>query len=136
MAAEQPQEWIAGIVDTPGGSLVVMWYEPETDLVVDIHLTDRSLGDAPALFAQATEQPKAGAPRRPRRVRVADPALAEILQGRIGDVEVVVGDISAAQEALTGLAEHLADLEQQEPEIAPDAWARFFAAAARFYRAR
>src|SRR3569623_1918861 len=95
MLGAQPEEWIAGIVEAPGSTLVVLWYEPETDLVVDIHLTGRALADAPELFARVTEQPKAGPPRRPRRVRVPDPVLAAALRGKIGDVEVVVGDISA-----------------------------------------
>ena len=109
-------------------------YEPETDLVVDIHLTSRALSDAPELFERVAEQPKAGPPRRPRRVRVADPVLADALRGRIGEVEVVVGDISAAQEALVSLAQHIAE-HDEATDIAPDAWARHFAAAARLYRA-
>jgi len=138
------QEWIAAVVESPafaaedGESFrpaILVWFEPETGAVIDIHVTRPGLADAPALFTRATEQPKEGPPRRPARVRVADPVLADALRGRIGEVEVVEGDIAEAREALQSLAEFMSRMES-EPEIEPAAWARMFRAAAALYRAR
>ena len=140
----QVEEWIAAVVESPALAVedgesfrpaVLVWFEPDTGAVVDITLTRPGLANAPELFSRVTEQPKEGPPRTPRRVRVADPALAQALRGRIGDVEVIVGDISEAREALESLVQYMSRMEV-EPDIEPEAWARMFRAAAALYRAR
>jgi hypothetical protein len=137
-------EWIVAVVESPVPAaedgetfhpVALVWYEPETDKVIDIQLTKPGLVDAPALFTRVTEAPKEGPPRTPDRVRVADPVLAAALTGRIGDVEVVVGDISEAREAVQSLAEYMSRMEATL-EVDVEAWSRLFRAAAAFYRAR
>jgi hypothetical protein len=128
-------EWIAAVVESPGGLDILVWYEPETDLVLDIRLTRDVLAEAPALFAEVTQRPKAGEPRTPTRIRVADQQLADALRGNIGDVEVVVGDISDAREMLGSLIEYAARVHT-ESQVDPQAWARLFHAAAELYRAK
>jgi hypothetical protein len=86
------------------------------------------------MFEQATRDPRAGEPRRPERVRVADDRLAAQLRSVPG-LDVVVGDISEAREMLESLGAYVAEMNL-EPEVAPETWARLFAAAAAFYRAR
>jgi len=138
----QVNEWIAAVVESPVPAIedgesfrpaVLVWFEPETGAVVDLQVTRPGLAEAPSLFARATEQPKEGPPRTPRRVRVADPVLAEALRGRIGETDVVVGDISEAREALSSLAEYMSRMES-ESEVEAGAWARMFRAAAALYR--
>lgn len=127
-------EWIAAVVGSPNGPAVLAWYEPATDLVVDIRVTDAVFTGAADLFEQATVDPKAGAPRRPRRVRVADERLADQLRGVPG-LDVIVGDISDAREMLESLGAYVAEMTL-EPEVPPETWGRLFAAAAALYRAR
>ena len=129
-----PLEWIAAVVGSPNGPAVLAWYEPATDLVIDIRVTDAVFTGAADLFEQATLDPKAGEPRRPARVRVADERLAAELRGVPG-LEVVVGDISEAREMLESLGAYVAEMTL-EPEVAAETWARLFAAAAAVYRAR
>jgi hypothetical protein len=89
MSGQQPEEWvgarvpfsasIASLADHP--ALLVLWVELPSMQVVAHTLEDPS---KPAVtFGQslmrAMSSPMVGAPRRPRRVRVADPALAHEL---------------------------------------------------------
>lgn len=134
------EEWIAAVVESPpqgdeAGPSVVVWYDPATDKVLDIQVTQPGLAEAPALFLRVTHEPKAGPPRTPARVRVADTALADALRGNIGDVELVVGDISEARDMLASLGEYMGRLES-EPEIPSELLGRMFAATAALYRAR
>ena len=128
-------EWIAAVVESPGGMDILVWYEPATDLVLDIRLTRDVLAEAAALFAEVTQHPKAGEPRTPTRIRVADQQLADALRGNIGDVEVVVGDISDAREMLGSLIE-VRGARAHRVAGRSQAWARLFEAAAGVYRAK
>ena len=128
------EEWIAAVVSAPGGAAVLAWYEPETDFIVDITLTDATFENAPAGFVRATQEPRVGEPRRPERVRVADETLAAVLR-QVRGLEVVVGDISDAREMLASLGSYVATLELG-PEIDAQVWARLFTAAATLYRAQ
>lgn len=126
-------EWVAATVASPGGPAVLVWYEPATDLIIDTRVIDPSLPGLAEWFTYATEQPNAGEPRRPSRIRVADERLAAALR-QIPGLEVVVGDISDARDMLAELGAEVAQLEL-EPELPLEVWVRFFAAAAAFYRA-
>jgi hypothetical protein len=128
-------EWIVAVVQSPGGDDVVVWYEPATDLVVDIRVTRSAVDDAGALFEQVTTQPKVGEPRTPTRLRVADEVLAGALRRQVRGVEVVVGDISDAREMLMALGEYVSRMPA-ESAVDSGVWARMFDAAAAFYRAR
>jgi hypothetical protein len=130
-------EWIGVVVDSPaGGRPVLVWYEPSTDKVIDIRVTEPGLREAPGLFVRATQHPAVGEPRIPARIRVADPVLARILDPHLIGVEVVVGDISEARDMVASLNEHMIRNEPVMAEVAPEVYARLFRAAAALYRAK
>lgn len=157
---ERCGEWIGSLVEFPGfvndegapyRPTVVLWYEPETQWVVDSELVrpEHALMRAAGLFHLATREPKAGTPRIPRRVRVSDRALATALAGSIGDVEIVVAETPEVDEVVESMREHLRRRDRRADEhdtetrrrgylgggVDAATMGRFFAAAASFYDA-
>lgn len=131
-----PLEWIGVVVESPsGGPPVLVWYEPSTDKVIDIRVTETGLREAPALFVRATQDPKIGAPRTPSRIRVADAELARVLDTHLIGVEVVLGDISEARDMVASLNEAMIR-NAPDDGVAPSVYARMFRAAAALYRAK
>ncbi len=85
---------------------LILWLEIPADLVVGYMLLDPreppvSVTDA---LLDALRNPMAGPPRRPRRIRIADDALAVELREVVPDIEVVV----APTPELEGVLAHMA----------------------------
>lgn len=150
------EEWIGALVDFPGfvegageaayRPTVVVWYEPESELIVDSELVrpEQALSRAAGLFHLATKEPKAGEPRIPRRVRVSDRALASALVPFVGDVEVVVAATPEIDHVVASMRDHFLRQRRAREQgsvsyLAGDVSARdvaqFFQAAAAFYAA-
>lgn len=152
---ERCDDWIGALIDFPGfvgrdeaapyRPVAVVWFEPDAQVIVDSELVKpaEALQRAAGLFHLATREPKAGKPRLPRRVRVADPALGAALNGFIGDVEVVVGPTPEIDEVVASMREYFlrgngASDEQEPPSyllagVSSDEVSAFFSAAAAFY---
>lgn len=149
------EEWVGSLVEFPGfvndegapyRPTMVLWYEPETDCIIDSQLVrpEHGLMRAAGLFHLATREPKAGPPRRPRRVRVSDRALATALAGSLGDVEVVLSETPEIDEVIASMREHFRERGGDEASesrsyltggVDPVTMGIFFSAAATFYDA-
>jgi hypothetical protein len=149
---ERDEEWVGGFFSLRAfvheGDQV---YRPETV----VWLTEQGFlaacsalppGDVVAgavdSFEAATRAPLRGQPRRPARVRVASPALAEGLRARLGPgVEVRVAPTPEVDAVAGELEAHLAASPDDRPpsylgdDIDAPAVAAFFRAAASLYRA-
>lgn len=150
---QRDEEWVGGIFSLRAfvheGDRV---YRPETV----VWLTDEGFlaactalppGDDVAgavdSFEAATRAPMRGLPRRPARVRVASPALADGLRARLGSsVEVRLAPTPEVDAVAGQLEAHLAESSHDRPPsylgdgIDAPAVAAFFRAAAALYRAR
>ena len=84
---------------------MIIWMELPTGLVVGHHLAEaKEPADIGSILLTAMEQPIAGAPRRPGRIRVASADLAVSVRGAVGDtIEVVV----APTPELNDVLEHM-----------------------------
>jgi hypothetical protein len=95
MAKSRESEWIGGLVsppayvtdrDEPYRVQIALWLERPADVIVGYELIPP--GDPLPVFTRALrraiQQPMAGRPRRPARVRVADPALAAAAREVLG----------------------------------------------------
>jgi hypothetical protein len=98
-ASGRPTEWVGGrttaaVYVTEGEPFrpeLVVWIELPSAAVLQLDVCDRGeRGSVVELFRAATQRPLVGPPRRPRRIRVADAALAAELRPHVGDVEIVV----------------------------------------------
>ncbi|MSP25597.1 MAG: hypothetical protein EXR75_10610 [Myxococcales bacterium] len=112
------REWIGGRLaapiyiteGTPYRPEMILWLEVPENLVVGYMLLEHMLlePNAPAVtvlqtLMTALEKPRAGRPRRPTRIRVADETLAAELRAAVADIEVVV----APTPELDGLMDHM-----------------------------
>jgi hypothetical protein len=122
---------------------VVLWLELPDDFVVGQQLIDPngpplSFGET---LLQAMASPLVGPPRRPKRVRVADPHLAMELRRAVSDIEIVVAP-TPELDAL--IAQMLASMPEgagsgprylENGRITADAVASLFRAAEALFRA-
>jgi hypothetical protein len=121
---------------------LTLWVELPEPLVVSCQLEDPK---APTTFAQtlreAMRRPLAGPPRRPRRVRVADPLQAAELRAAMPELEVTVAPTPELEQVKRGLIEHLTGASPEEEDesyldagrIPAPAVARLFEAARALY---
>ena len=144
-------EWVGGLFPmpayvtgdgTPYRPEVLIWMS--ADGAVLGHETGRPgtlLGLACESLQNATERPMMGRPHAPQRVRVASPELAEALRAGQAGIEVVraaTPEIDAVVAAMREKVDADATLEPSylSAELAPDAIAALFRAAAALFRAR
>ena len=136
-------DWVVGIKQMRGE--VSEGYRPEVVVVLDadsrfVLATELAKpGQALVVAARVVGAALAKAPN-PARIRVANAKLRDALRA-VGDVEIVVGKTTEANEVFTSLEQFL-DRSSQPVEtylqegIAAEALAPFFTAAARFFRAK
>ncbi len=146
-------EWIGAVLSLPSyvsgdgppyRPSAVIWFEPESGLIVGMQLVkpDEALGRAADLFHRATDSPMMGEPRTPRSLRVATSELAQALDGRVGDVDLVVAPTPEVDRMAATLFERMAASDEEDESeltyIGPDMTeadvARFFGASARLHR--
>ena len=96
---------------------VIFWLELPSELVLAATIVDP---EAPVSFGQVLldtmASPLAGLPRRPSRIRVAEPALAAEVRQAYPGLEVVVAPTPELVELLGQLAEHM---DRQQAGEAP-----------------
>lgn len=94
-------EWVGGRLlppffiedrEEPYRAEMALWMELPTGLVVgqEVLAPEDVSGAVGRVLQEGLEQPLAGPPRRPDRIRVADAALAEEVRGVVGDAIPVV----------------------------------------------
>lgn len=142
-----PREWIGARVAFPGYVLegapyrpdLIVWIELPEGLVVGGDVVDpaRPVSSADALRIAMTA-PKVGAPRRPDRVRVADPDLAAELRAAELGVDVVVAPTPEIDEALASMTEALTIDDEdrsylEDGAISPETVAELFSTAQRLW---
>lgn len=145
-------EWVGGRftapvkVDSPSGPEqpeLSLWLEVDGP-IVGVELQPPGTGDAATsrLVSRSMKRPQEGPPRKPSRIRVADPALAQAVRAEVGsEIEVVVGPTPELQEALSELKEFLVGklqpslLRDAEEDCPPEQVASFHQASAALFRA-
>ena len=143
-------EWLGGrypfpdLVTAPGEAVpdIMLWLDLEGERLVQA-ITPSPESPEPFAFSLvlATLHPGAGYPRRPRRIRVSDTALAQQLAGVQLSSEITVGptpELDAAFEELCAAMRGEMDdacSYFEDGAIGEPAVAELFAAAAQFYRA-
>lgn len=142
--------WIGGLVsppayitdkDEPYRVRLALWLERPADVVVAYDVIPP--GDPLPAFARvlrkAIQQPMSGRPRRPARVRVADPALAAIVREMLGrNIQVTVAPTPELDEIMATFNEFAdADGEEQsyldEGRVDAEAVTTFFHSARLLY---
>ena len=141
-------EWIGGRYTSPhkirdGDAIIqpeiVLWMELPGDLIVGSAIIDPRV---PVPFAMtlehAMQQPDAGPPRRPSRIRVPDASLAEELrESAARDLDIVVAPVPELDAAFADLSATMGEDMNSYLEggaIAPAVVATFFQAAEILYR--
>ncbi len=119
---------------------VVLWLELPSGLLVGSMMMNPSTALSFAeTLRQTIDNPAAGPPRRPARIRVPDAALARELRASAGGIEIVVAPVPELDDAFDQLTEALAE-SQPDPsylgdgEISPAAVAELFSAAGALFR--
>src|SRR5712692_4373857 len=104
-------EWVGGLFTLPfeiegTRPLVALWVELPLGPVVyaDIRAAAEVEGWFEQTLSTAMEKPAVGKPRRPSRIRVADPALARELKDAGVGVEIVVAPTPEVDEAFQSLS--------------------------------
>ena len=138
--SDKKREWVGGRY-TIGKFDAVIWFEPETDVLVALTAVDpessMSFGDT---LVEAMENPGYGPPRRPTHIRVATKDLAGEIRSAVGDeIAVKVGAVPELDAVIEELLENLSD--DQPPSylaggIKPSSMARLFESASALYRAK
>lgn len=143
-------EWIGGITSMPAyitgeGEPYrpdALFWMTEEGMILGPTLTKPGelLAKAAESLQSAIEQPEAGFPTAPNRVRTASPELADALRARHPWIEVVCAPTPEMDEMLLFMSEEMdADGIYQQSylsrDVTSDAVASFFRAAAQLYRA-
>ena len=145
-------EWVGGVVTLPvsvteGGKTfqprLIVWLDAATEMVLGSSLASPQDGlvSAGASLRETARDLKVGNPVMPGRVRVATPALAEVLRrDSIEGVEVVCAPTPELDRAIDALLEQLAGAEEERDprylrgDATAEGTAAMFRAAARLYR--
>ena len=148
MKSPPGREWLGGIVSPPyfvtEGEPVrpelVLWLELPDGLIVGSKIYEPGdPQDFPETLSSAMKAPLVGPPRRPDRVRVADPALAEALRERFLDLIVINAPTPELTKILDAMIQDLSNGERPEPSylesgrVSPEAVASLFAGARALY---
>jgi len=146
---QKESEWLGGRYTLPhevrDGDFafrpdVLLWLELPTGVIVGSALTDPrqpvSLGQS---LQDAMQDPLAGSPRRPSRIRVADQRTADELRAVAAGIPIVVAPVPELQAAVDALTEALGDSEPEpsylgEGEIEPRLVGELFKTAGLLFR--
>ncbi|GBD33660.1 hypothetical protein HRbin33_02656 [bacterium HR33] len=121
-----------------------LWVETETELALGFRLMTENtpLEELVSVLPEAANRPPAGPPRRPARIAVRDPRLAQLLQERIGDLGIEV-DLVQRLDVWDRVVRHLGgslpglgpvDSYLAGQGVEPKDVAAFFEAAAEYFR--
>ena len=142
-------EWVGGRLSIPAYVMegdpyrpeMVLWLELPADLIVGSAIRDPKA--PPLSFTQtlldSIERPMVGSPRRPTRVRVADPELAaELRHAKVG-VDVVVAPTPELDAVIAQMARSMPRGEVEESyfefgRVSADALERLFRGAESLYK--
>lgn len=138
--SNQTREWVGGRYSI-GKFDAVIWYEPETDVLVALTALDPeasvTFGDT---LVEAMENPGYGPPRRPTHIRVATQELADAVRAAVGDeIPVKVGAVPELDSVIEELVD--IDSDSRPPSyltggITPAAMSKLFNAASTFYQTK
>ena len=145
-------EWVGGITVLPSWVYgegepyrpeALLWIEIATGLIVGMEMVKpgEALIEARCSFERASQAPHAGAPRMPRRVRVASPDLAASL--RMHGLEVICAPTPELDAAIASMRAHMSRSPEATDEpatylgrgITSEDMRHFFEASAHLYRA-
>jgi hypothetical protein len=121
------REWVGGRLTAPmyiteGEPYrpdVILWLElPEGYIVgTEILHPNEPVGRFADVLRSTMQRPAVGAPRRPQRVRVAQPALADVVRGALGEqVRIAVAPTPELDAVMQDMAGALAKVPGDEPE--------------------
>jgi len=145
----KPSEWVGGVFtgieefspsQNPTGKAVLFWLDTAGEVVgYGVDSQESILAGAADSLRTAMAQPLAGRPRRPDRVRVATPELAEAVRRGVHDVEVVCAPTPELEVVFAALRAETVDddafgTSYLSPGVAPADVAALFAAASRLHR--
>jgi hypothetical protein len=149
---QSPEVWIGGIATMPAYIMgegephrpeVLLWVDQKSLAVVG-SLVDKPgtlVGRSSDHLHMVMKEPMFGPPRTPARLRVASPEMAKALRAGHPALDIVCGPTPELDEVVRSMNEMMAESQKGEapfvvPDIAPEAYASFFAAAAALYRAK
>ena len=142
-------EWVGGLVSMPGYVTgegepyrpeMILWMNDDGGVVgAEIAKPGEGLGMAAASLQSAFDRPMIGRPTTPGSVRVASPALVDVLRPAHPTIEIVCAPTPEIDELVSVLHEKISagaetHLSYLGPQIDPDAIASFFRAAAELHR--
>jgi hypothetical protein len=153
MAAKKKRtgiEWVGGLVRMPAFVTgegepyrpeALLWMGEGAVLGHTLGKPGELVGRACESLRTTIERPMFGRPHAPDRVRVATPALAEVLRAGHSGVEVVCAPTPELDDILAAMRERMNDDAVTEPsylsaDVGPAAIAAFFRAAAALFRAK
>jgi hypothetical protein len=119
---------------------VVLWLElPSGLLVGSMMMEPRTALSFAETLRKAIDNPAAGPPRRPARIRVPDAALARELRASAGGIEIVVAPVPELDDTFDQLTEALAESHPEpsylaDGEISPAAVQELFSVARALFR--
>lgn len=144
------EEWVGGRASMPayvmeGGPFrpeIVLWLDATNDLIVGSELgkPGQPVDVIVDVLLAAIKKPMAGPPRTPSSVRVADPALAELLRSRLGsDVEIRVAPAPELDRVMALMTASFTRDDQaasylEDGNVSAQTIGRFFKAAAKLWR--
>lgn len=144
--------WIGGIATLPAYVMgegephrpeVLLWVDQQSLAIVgsQVDKPGTLLGQASRHLHAVAKKPMFGPPRAPTRLRVASPELAEALRAGHPTLDIVCGPTPEIDEVVRAMNEMMGQENDGEapflePDVAPEAYASFFAAAAALYRAK
>ena len=149
------REWIGGLIrtpfyihdrETPYRAEAVFWLESPSGVIVAANTPspEETAGAVGEALQSALDQPMAGPPRRPDRIRVASDTLAREVRTVIGDtIPITVAPTPELKRIVDSLAESMEDDDQEdlvedtylrEGAIQPATVAAMFQSAATLFR--
>ncbi|HVV86524.1 MAG TPA: hypothetical protein VHE35_25880, partial [Kofleriaceae bacterium] len=149
--ATRDREWIGGIVSLPAfvtgegrpyQPQTIAWLEVDGPVRAALAVRPGEALDRAAESLQgAIEQPMAGIPRAPARIRVASPDLAEVVRRSHPAIDVVCAPTPELDDFVAEIRARAAAEDRGTPSylaggVPPAQLASFFAAAAAMFRAR
>ncbi len=142
-------EWAAGIVrmpafvsdqETPRQPEAIVWMSAD-ESVLGLTLVERDSADAQLRdsLLDTCANPLKGKPHKPTRIRVASSSMAAALRAAFLDIEIIEAPTPEVDAMLASMSEWMGEHFDKEPsytdfDVAPEAVASFFEAAAALYR--
>ncbi|HEX7808192.1 MAG TPA: hypothetical protein VF608_05700 [Thermoanaerobaculia bacterium] len=136
-------EWVGGRYKLPDDDSsvqpeVFLWLELPAEVIVGSFVVNPEMATFSESLASAMAEPLEGEPRRPSRIRVADQTLARELREVADGIAIIVAPVPELDETFVSFQELYGAMQEPsylgEGDIAPEAVAELFTAAANLHR--